>query len=96
MDKSKVEAARELFSENSYWNNIYEKAPSDVCKMRLALTFYASTFYEEASQDEEFFETLQEVEDNLGLEDWEYLLKCQGNNPGRVKIKQKIKELSGE
>ena len=96
MDKSKVEAARELFSENSYWNNIYENAPSEACKARLALIFYYSTFFDEASEDEEFFQYMQEIEDKLDLEDWKYLLKCQGNNPGVVKIKQKIAELSQE
>ena len=96
MDKSKVEAARELFSENSYWDDIYENAPSDACKEYLALTFYFSTFWDEAHEDEEFYKAMQEVQEKLELDDWKYLLKYQGNNPGRVKIKQKIKELSGE
>lgn len=96
MDKSKVEAAKELFSENSYLNDMYENAPSEECKERIALTFYYSTFWDEAHDDEEFFKALQDVEDKLDVEDWKYLLKYQGNNPGRVKIKQKIRELSGE
>jgi len=96
MDKSKVNAATELFSENKYWNDMYENAPSEACKERIALNFYYSTFFDEAQDDEEFFNHLQEVEDKLDIDDWKYLLKYQGNNPGVVKIKQKIKELSGK
>ncbi len=94
MDKSKVDAARELFSENSYWKDIYDKAPSEACKERIALNFYYSTFFDEANADDTFAEEVEKVESKLDLEDWKYLLKYQGNNPGVVKIKQKIAELS--
>ena len=94
MDTSKIAAARELFSENEYWKKMFEDAPSDECKMRIALNFYYSTFYDEAKDDQEFFDTLQAVEDQMDIDYWKYLLKYQGNNPGVVKIKQKIAELS--
>ena len=94
MDKSKVNAAVEFFTENPYWKEIYENAPSEECKKHIALNFYYSTFFDEARDDEEFFKLSEDVDNSLSLDDWKYLLKYQGNNPGVVKIKEKIRELT--
>lgn len=96
VDKKKLDAAVEFFCQNDFWKKVYEEAPSDECKEHYALDFYFSTFWDDAHEDEDFFKMSDENEAKLNLEDWKYLLQYQGNNPGRVKIKQKIKELSGE
>lgn len=95
VDKNKIKAAVEFFTENNeFYKKKYEEAPSDECREKIALGFYFSTFWDDAHEDEDFFRLSDQIDDKLSLEDWEYLLKYQGNNPGRVKIKQKIKELS--
>lgn len=97
VDKEKIDAAVEFFTETSgFHKEKYENAPSDACREKIALGFYFSTFWDDAHEDEEYFKLRDEVESKLTLEDWTYLLKYQGNNPGYAKIVQKIKELSGE
>ena len=95
VDEKKVKAAVEFFMHNEFWKKVYEEAPSDKCRESYALTFYASTFIDDAREDEDFFKKRDDVEDQLDLEDWKYLYKYQGNNPGKLKIKNKIKELGG-
>ena len=93
MDRNKINAAVEFFTNNEYYRKKYDEAPSDTCRERIALEFYFSTFWDEAHDDENFFRMNNEVESRLDLTDWKYLLKYQGNNPGIIKIKQKIREL---
>ena len=95
MNWKKVDAAVEFFVRNPFWRKFYENAPSEPCRRRVALDFYFSTFWDDAHEDEAFFREMEKTEAELGLEDWKYLLKYQGNNPGRVKIRKKIEELSG-
>ena len=93
MDKKKVNAAVEFFTRNPYWKKMYEEAPSDKCRERIALTFYYSTFFDEANADGTWVEAMKSAEDELKLEDWKYLLKYQGNNPGKLMIRKRIEEL---
>ena len=93
MDKKKVNAAVEFFTRNPYWKKMYEEAPSDKCRERIALTFYYSTFFDEANADGTWAEAMKAAEDALKLEDWKYLLKYQGNNPGKLMIRKRIEEL---
>ena len=95
VSNEKLNAAVEFFTENNdFYKEKYENAPSEECKKKIALGFYFSTFWDDAHEDEDFFRLSDEIDDKLTLEDWEYLLKYQGNNPGRAKIKQRIRELS--
>ena len=94
VDKEKLDAAVEFFCQNDFWKQVYEEAPSDNCRKYYALHFYFSTFWDDAHEDEDYFRSCDETEDLLNLEDWKYLLKYQGNNPGVIKIRQKIRELS--
>ena len=93
MDRSKISAAVEFLTNSEYWKNMYSEAPSEACREKIALEFYFSTFWDEAHDDEDFFRMNDEVESRLDLTDWKYLLRYQGNNPGIIKIKQKIREL---
>ena len=97
VNQEKIDAAVEFFTgNNDFYKEKYEGAPSDECREKIALGFYFSTFWDEAHEDEEYFKLRDEIESKLTLEDWKYLAKYQGNNPGMAKIMQKIKELSGE
>ena len=93
MDRNKISAATEFFTKNEYWKKKYDEAPSEACREKIALEFYFSTFWDEAHEDPEFFRLDAETESRLDLGDWKYLLQYQGNNPGVIKIKQKIREL---
>ena len=96
IDKQKVDAAVGFFTGSPYWKEMYENAPSDRCRERIALTFYYSTFFDEADADGSYTEARKAAEDGLSLEDWKYLLKYQGNNPGRLLIRKRIRELEAE
>ena len=93
VDWKKVDAAVEFFCHNEFWEGVYKNAPSDECRKHYAMSFYFSTFWDDAHEDEDFFRMRDEVDSRLNIEDWKYVLKYQGNNPGRVKIKQRIKKL---
>ncbi|MCD8294866.1 MAG: hypothetical protein LUE27_06480 [Clostridia bacterium] len=62
----------------------------------MALTFYFSEYYKQIREDDRLFEEYevaqQDIEDKLGLEDWEFLCWHSGVNPFRGKCMKKIEE----
>ena len=97
VDKKKVDAAVEFFTEtNGFYKKKYEEAPSDACRKKIVLEFYFSMFWDMAHEDEDFFRLQDETEHKLDLNDWQYLLKYQGHNPGVVKIRKNIERLAAD
>ncbi len=90
MNEDKIKIAVEEFRKDSYWGDIYDNAPSDLCKRHEALTFYYSWFggfYAPAMSEEELNECHAELWDNemhLSAMDWDYLYRHTGCNPYKV------------
>ena len=76
------------FLENPYWRKYYETAPSEVCREYISMEFYNSEY-----QTEDAEEILTEMEEDLGLEDWEHLLAFCGNNPRKAYLTEKIESI---
>ena len=74
--------------KNPSWREYYEKAPSDKCREVIMLGFVYSDL-----ETEEVLEELEAAEKELGLEDWQYLYRCCGNNPEKKRIHDRIVEL---
>ena len=89
MDYKKVEKSVKVFTKNKYWKRVYEEAPSDNCRKRIALSFYYSHTLDES---EEYEAEEQRVEDSLSKEDWRYLYEHEGNNPWKAYCKKKMME----
>ena len=93
-DKEKMREAMELYLQNDGWKEMYENAPSDVCKKFFRMTFYKSMHGEPSG--ERYAEVKEKVYASLGIADWEYLKNCFGNSPFRKVCSDKIKELQGQ
>lgn len=74
--KAEYDEAVSLYMENPHWRGYYETAPSEVCREFIAMEFYYSEHQTGEAED-----ILSEMEEELGLEDWQHLLKYCGNNP---------------
>ena len=87
--------AIQSFSENPYWKEYYDTAPSVACKTRIAFNFCSTDYgiegYFESKED--FWAERKRLEAQLDLADWKHLLKYSGNNPWRGKCMKEIKEL---
>lgn len=86
--KREFDAAVAEFMENSYWKKYYENAPTELCKEYITMEFYSSEY-----QTPEAEAVMGEMEEELALEDWKYLLKYCGNNPRKTFILKKIDSL---
>ena len=94
VDVSALSEAVAKFKENPYWAKYLNEAPSDKSKEFIKYNFYYSTIDDDDKDIDEVVEKLDSFEDELGLEDWKYLLKYnKGNQFGEI-CKEKIKELS--
>lgn len=97
INERKVRKAVRAFLKNPGWKAEYEEAPSPLSKRYKALKFYYSEYDEkidgnrrmEADLDAE----LDDLETRMSLEDWKYLYKHAGNNPFRVKCRDRIEKL---
>lgn len=74
--------------ENPSWKEYFEKAPSIECQTLIGLEFYYSEYETDAA-----IEAMEIVENDLSLEDWEYLYKHCRNNPRKSMIHNKIMDL---
>lgn len=89
IDENKVQESVEVFTENDYWREYYETAPSEKCKRYIALVFYWSNDTSASGYEEERDTLLRE----MTLEDWEHLYKYADNNLWRTQCKNRIAEL---
>ena len=87
--KKMIDDAIEKSSKNPYWKKVYETAPSDTCRKRIALDYCYSIYGDGYDDDAE----RDRLEAQLDLADWKHLLKYSGVNPWRGKCRKKIKEL---
>lgn len=72
--EEEIEKAVASFCENPYWKDVYTRAPVGA-KRHLGLTFLESDNGELVDANEEEFEDeLERVDNELGVEDWEYLI----------------------
>lgn len=91
-----IEQAVTSFCANPYWKGVYDRAPAGA-KLHLGLTFLESdngTLVD--ANEEEFEDKLERVDNDLGVEDWEYLiemLRGQGGAAERT-IRQYEKRLA--
>lgn len=83
--KSAIENAVELFMKNPYWKKEYDTAPSEACRRYIQLEFYQSLY-----EDSGIVQEMKSLENQLGIEDWEHILKYTAHNPFRTRCKQRI------
>ena len=86
--KEKLQENLEEWLENPAWRKYYEKAPSEQCREFIALEFLYSD-----EESDEIAAAMDEKEKELTIRDWQHLLKYCGNNPRKMFIQKKIKEL---
>ncbi|MCD8294864.1 MAG: hypothetical protein LUE27_06470 [Clostridia bacterium] len=89
LDEEKVQYAVQEFCKNPYWKEEYDSAPTPRSKRFEELIFYASEFPEA----DDFQEERYRLEEEMGLEDWEYLYRTSGNDPWGARCRRKVKEL---
>ena len=89
--EEEVRAILESWMENPFWREYYEMSPSEKCRELITLEFMYSE-----EQSEEILQGMRCVEEELELEDWQYLYRYCGNNPRKKKIHDRIVELGGE
>lgn len=92
VDEKKVQYAVKEYCKNPYWAEEYASAPTPKSKRFEELIFYASEF--PGSKD--FQEERHQLEEEMGLEDWEYLYRTAGNNPWGARCRRKVKELKAK
>ena len=85
----KMQEAIDEFIKNPYWRDYYEKAPTESCKQRIALTFCYSLY----GEPKDIKKQKEKLEKDFTITDWQYLYDNAGNNPFKAKCKQKIEEL---
>jgi len=84
------------WTENPFWKEYYETAPSEQCRKLIALEFwYSDHDGQDADAVQEIILAMEETEKDLGLEDWMHLDRFCGNNPRKAQILKKIGELGG-
>ena len=85
------EKALNTFLANEKWKEYYEKAPSDACRKAIEGEFVRSLYplYSVEYRKEA-------LEEDLNLEDWQWLYRWCGNNPRKGYIAGKIRELGGK
>ncbi len=84
-----VKEAVEFFRKNPYWAKALDDAPSDLSRRHLELEFYASMY-----DVDDYVDEMKDIEEEMGIEDWKYLIQFAGNNPGRRKYTRAIERLS--
>lgn len=92
-DRDTLRACLDHWLRNPYWNKYYITAPSQLCREYIALKFWNS---HHPDYHPAILEERKRIEDEMRLEDWQHLLEYCGNNPWRLKVKNRIKELSRE
>ena len=90
-DNKKMEEAIRTYMENDFWREVYEGAPSDVCKRYFRLSFYSSLYNE--PKDEERKEMRERIYSKLDVADWKYLKKVHPSSPFTKLCDDKIVEL---
>ena len=85
--RDRIQAVLDLYLENPFWKEYYEKAPSDTCREYIKLEFYNSQY-----EEKELINSKYEVEERLTLTDWKHLLHYCGNNRRREVIKRKMED----
>ena len=91
-----IKSAVETFRENEYWREYYDNAPSDDCRKYIAFKFCHSLHVinsGEYGKTEQVENEYKRLEEKLKLNDWRWLYRYSGNNPERIKFKQKIDEM---
>jgi len=93
MDEKMIAKAVREFRRSFTWRCYYDDAPSEACRRYIALEFYSGMDVREEDIEEADKEK-KVLEAALDVKDWEHLLKYSGNNPGRVYMKNRIRELT--
>ena len=78
----------EEWLENPHWREYYESAPSDHCRLLIALEFWYSETGSNAA-----VEAMRIAEEGLSLDDWQHLYKYCGNNPRKAVIHDRIMDI---
>ena len=93
-----ISYAMHEFRKNPYWEEVYQKAPTDISFMYIECNFALSWAGFHPSEDGDRYEArltkaMDDLQDSFGLEDWKYLRSWCGNNPLQSKCNQKIREI---
>ncbi len=86
--KEKLRENLKEWLENPAWREYYETAPSEQCREIIALEFLYSD-----EESDEIADAMDEKEKGLTIADWRHLYKYCGNNPRKVFIQKRIREL---
>jgi len=70
IDSKDVRRNLDEWLQNPSWKGIYDNAPSEACRKYLAMLFYASE-----TEEEEAFDAMDQMEQNLSLDDLRYMLQ---------------------
>ena len=94
IEEKYIQAAHDIFVQNDFWKETYEKAPTENSKNYVDLLFFASIF---SSDDalKDFQESRNELMPLLSLEDLEFLCRVNGNNPGRIRFRNAMEKFGG-
>ena len=71
--------------ENPFWAEYYYGAPSDRCRLFIALEFRHSDYEDDASA-----RTMDGIEEKMDAAELRYLLKYCGNNPRKKALHDRI------
>lgn len=86
-----IQDALAAFLCNPFWKKVYDQAPSEKCKERLALMFCRSTYA--PPNAEKFYAYRDRLDETLNIEDWKYLQKYGGHNPFWLTCQRHIERL---
>lgn len=98
IDEKVIKSALEEFTENPFWKEVYEAAPTDVSRRWREMEFAHSWLFYccgKENPDDDYYREQDALEEKMCLEDWEYLYRYSGNNPFKVKSRKMIEALSG-
>ncbi len=97
LDEDMLREAVLYYTKNPSWMNVYENAPTELSRRYQALKFFYGFYDEQMEEDEalseEYNRECKDLEQEMSLQDWEYLYKYSGNNPFKTKCCAKIEEL---
>ena len=88
--KAKIRAAVRNFCKNDFWNEYYQKAPSNICKRYIALEFYCSDKKGKVADCEEFDHACSVLEKHFSVSDWKHLHDYCGNSRRKMYYQSKM------
>ncbi len=92
-----MQAAVEEFTQNPFWKQYLETAPSEQCKEYIRLEFcYSSLAIAGNDERDEVAETMDKLKTGFTVADWKHLKRYAGHNPFYTECNRMIEKLSQE